>query len=254
MNRFLLGSVSLLAIFVTHSATAADLGRMPVKAPPVAAPVAYSWSGFYIGGHVGGGWGESERRESPLFFAPQQVNDHNDLSGFIGGGQVGYNLQFGQWVLGVEGDGSWSRIKGTETTTSPFTPARTSTTTLEADWITMVTGRAGFAWNNWLIYAKGGWAWVDLKSNSIVQGAGLPTQTTSGSKTRDGFIVGGGIEFGLWNNFSLKAEYNFIDIGTDPFTVRVTSGPNNGQAVVQRLDSEIHLAKVGLNYRFGLGQ
>ncbi len=117
MRRFLfIGAVSVVAI-ATGTAEAADLGVRPAyKAAPIAAPVpVFSWTGCYVGGHIGGGWGR-ETVSSPGL-APG-VSVSGDTSGVLGGGQVGCNYQFASnWLIGIEGDGSAADLKGSITDT-----------------------------------------------------------------------------------------------------------------------------------------
>src|SRR2546421_919176 len=95
-----------LTVF-SGAALAADIARPVYKAPPAGVlPVAYDWTGFYVGGHVGYGWAEKDWRDA---FG---LNVSNKTNGFLGGGQVGFNYQIGQFVLGAEGDFSWSGING----------------------------------------------------------------------------------------------------------------------------------------------
>src|SRR3954464_4507439 len=105
MRSLIVGLVSATAF--SGAALAADMARPVYKAPPAGVlPAAYDWTGFYIGGHVGYGWGQKDLRHT---FGP---NAPSTTQGFLGGGQVGYNYQIGQYLLGVEADGSWSGIKG----------------------------------------------------------------------------------------------------------------------------------------------
>src|SRR6185436_20170473 len=105
MRSLLVGLMSAAAF--GGAAIAADMARPVYKAPPAGVlPVAYDWTGFYIGGHVGYGWAEKDWRDA---FG---LNVSNKADGFLGGGQVGFNYQIGQFVLGAEGDFSWTGIKG----------------------------------------------------------------------------------------------------------------------------------------------
>jgi outer membrane immunogenic protein len=248
MKQFLLATAGLVALAVALPASAADL---KAPAPAAVAPI-FSWTGFYVGGHVGWGWADSRSTvvDTPgnnLF--PAGFASSTSLDGFIAGGQAGFNYQIGAFVLGVEGDISWSLINGETTNAAVLVANRFSTVSLEADRIAMVAGRLGFAFDNWLIYAKGGWAWVDFQSSGLTtNAAGAIIANTHGAERRDGFIIGGGVEWGFATNWSVKAEYNFIDLGTDRVTRTVL--PND--ILLRDLDTQIHLVKFGLNYRFNL--
>jgi outer membrane immunogenic protein len=183
MKKIVLAGVAGVALLVGAPAHAADLGRPTYKAPPpVVAPVPiFSWTGCYIGGHIGGDWGRDTVSIPNLAFSAEvppaevaglslpSVTGHT--SGFLGGGQVGCNYQFTpNLVIGIEGDGSAADIKGDVTESVVFTnplllppPGSiviTGTARAKTEWLASVTGRLGWAWDRWLIYAKGGVAWA----------------------------------------------------------------------------------------------
>src|SRR5262245_57020374 len=121
MKRALLATAVLGTVFIGNSSSAADLGAR-FRAPPAAPAPLFTWTGCYIGGHLGGGWGE--KTVSVPSLAPG-VSVSGDMSGFLGGGQVGCNLQFGSnWVIDIEGDGSGSDIRGDITQTVLESPER----------------------------------------------------------------------------------------------------------------------------------
>jgi len=231
MKKFLLTGVAL-ATLASSSALAADLPArrgMPVKAPePVS--YGYNWSGFYIGAHGGGGW--SDRC---FTFAGAGEGCH-DANGWLGGGQIGFNMQQGQFVFGVEFSGSWADISGSHTSVA-FAPDSYSS---DVNTILLFTGRVGMTFDRMLLYVTGGGAWVrnEFTYNGVVLGV------DSVKQNRTGWTIGAGIEYGLSPNWSIAAQYNFIDLG-DKDVVFV----NNG--FTARADQELHLATVRLNYRFG---
>ena|SRR5258707_926187 len=180
-------SVAALLVAASSGAFAADL---PVKAPYMAPIAYYNWTGFYIGGNVGGAWETGTISDS--FFG---TSFSNTRSGFIGGGQIGYNWQFSpQFVLGVEWmfDGTDIRSdSGTVAVTDPDFGAATLQGTEKVDWLTTVTARLGYAANNWLFYVKGGGGWVhDTARVTEVTTGGV--FSVSASDTRGGWVVGGG--------------------------------------------------------------
>ena len=162
----------------TGIASAADIQRPVYKAPPAGVmPVAYDWTGFYVGGHVGYGWADKSWQDGfGLFGISQQAN------GFLGGGQAGFNYQVGQFVFGVEGDMSWSGMKGsTNTLASSFNT--------DVDWTATLTGRLGMAFDRWLVYGKGGAAWArDRYTTNFYTFPG--TEVTD---TRLGWTAGAGV-------------------------------------------------------------
>ena len=141
------------------------------------------------------------------------------MDGFIGGGQIGFNYQAGMVVFGVEGEGSWSNINGSSRTSASLSPGTFVDTDRDLKWLTTVAGRLGIANNNWLFYAKGGWAWGKLTSDSVTtNGAGAIIAISTSSTNRNGYLLGAGVEYGFAPNWSLKIEYNFVDFGTEQGT------------------------------------
>src|ERR1700690_1907423 len=182
-----------------NAASAAD---MPTKAPmaaPVMAP-AYNWTGFYVGGDVGYGWGTSQSTATTANanFPVGFVFTPNDLTGAVAGGHAGYNYQIDHFVFGVEGDFDWTNLKGSASDFSILS-GNTTTTTSKLTWLADITGRVGYAWDNWLLYAKGGGAWTHQEGSSITTGTGT---TTSGSEDRSGWLIGGGAEWGFMQHWS----------------------------------------------------
>jgi len=210
-------------------ATAADL---PVKAPYVQPPIV-SWTGFYIGGHVGAGWGtlEGETVGGAFVFGQGTVN------GFIGGGQVGFNWQTGPIVVGIEADASASSLKGTAPCIIGFFVCKGN-----VDWTGTVAGRLGFTADKALIYVKGGAGWAEFKYNVSVLGLGIATA----DQGRWGGLVGVGVEYAFLPGWSAKLEYNYIDVGqhTTPFALAIGGG-----AINVNTTENLHLVKFGVNYR-----
>jgi len=248
-------SAATLSLAAVSLANAADLA---VKAPPmVAAAPVYNWSGFYLGGHVGWGWMDNDSTvvtgsaSFPVGFAFTSQSD----SGFLGGGQIGVNWQFGQWVLGLEGDLSGTDIKACARSLSPLVAGTFSDACLSVNWTATVAPRLGIAINNWLLYGKFGFAWGDFSSRSTTtNAAGTVTAITTGGETRTGWVGGVGLEYGFSNNWSLKLEYNFIDFGTDTVT-RNSLAPATGVVtpLLRTNDTQVQEVKIGLNYRFNWG-
>jgi outer membrane immunogenic protein len=233
--------VALAAVLAATPSLSRDLG---VSATAAASPS--SWTGLYAGGHVGGGW-------SPLTYYdpafPTWKLSHTP-AGAIGGAQAGYNFQFGPWVIGVEGDVAWSGMKDRVIDNNPPIGAATFAGDIfeaKVRWIGLVTGRLGYAWDRLLIYAKGGAAWANSELHfQFVQVAGFgPTKLRD---TREGWTVGGGVEYAFAPHWSAKLEYNYVDFGRSGL---VTYLPLP-DGFVATFAQELHLAKAGVNYRFGL--
>ena len=248
----LLGLLGMAGI--TH-AYAADLAAPVYKAPP-ASVAPFNWSGFYIGGHAGYGWNNADVTVvTGTATFPTGTTTSENTSGFLGGGQIGFNYQIDRFVLGAEGTFSWSGIDGDNDTASPVTAGVVSHVHSQTDWIGTATARVGYAPDNWLFYVKGGAAWAAYKTDTSVTGtAGATTATLSGSETRSGWTVGAGAEYALTPNWSVKVEYDYLDFGTESVSRTVdtstTGTPAVGSAQLRDANSHIQLVEVGLNYRF----
>ena len=275
---FLLGLGTFAAMMLGGSARAAD---MPVKAPPMAAPVMYNWTGFYIGGHIGGAW--ADRNGHDRF-----DRDNNCWSGvcfddngfgrndgrFIVGGQIGFNYQVNQWVWGVEGQISALTNQDNDSACGFFT--RTTDTIVTRDhlfncndrgnWVATIAARLGVTFGqtgNWLLYVKGGGAFADARFGvrlrddcPAVMGATLCNSDfafNDNNGTRTGWMVGAGLEYGAWGNWSWKLEYNFMDFGhrNIHFDNMVLSCVGCDLRRDLDADLKVNVVKFGLNYRFG---
>jgi outer membrane immunogenic protein len=263
LSRVLLGCLAAGALSV--SAHAADMAPapMPMKAIPMPAPI-WSWTGFYIGGHVGAGWGTSETSLTS-FSAPiiDAINDpislafaQNSRSGFLGGAQAGYNWQSGWAVFGVQADIAGMDIKGT-------TPCLLLLScTDKSNWLATASGRIGaVALDRILIYAKGGAAWMNTKHTVDTPNFGLgipiPNQVVNGSGNNWGWLVGLGTEYMISKNWTAFVEYDYIQFQksneTFPLnlgTVGLLTGPISVSADIKNTMS---IAKVGVNYKFDWG-
>jgi outer membrane immunogenic protein len=246
LTALLLGSVAIIAMM--HAASAADLGARPVtKAPPPMAPP-FSWTGFYLGGHVGAGFVNNDFSRDGFHDFPDgqggfirrdfHHNHSNDDVGFIGGGQVGWNYQFGNIVIGIEGDISATTID--KDVTDCFGVAG-AVCNARLDWTALATGRLGYAFDRHLLYVKGGGAWAKFRFDD-----NGPISNFHDGDTRSGWTIGGGWEYAFLPNWSTKIEYNFLDFGNHDRNHNGT-----GFAFNDRFRNEIHQVKVGLNWRFG---
>jgi outer membrane immunogenic protein len=239
MRRMLKAALIACAGMTAGPLAAADLERTPapvVKSPPYVAPL-YDWTGFYFGAHGGPAWSDGTVKDpTGAVFAPPGAGVNVSGSGWLAGGQLGYNKQLGAWVFGLEGDLSYTDIRGS--TTSPF-GVNVST---RLDWLGTVTGRLGIAWDRTLVYAKAGAAFGETSVS-----AQLPLIVAHGADTRAGWTVGAGAEYALPNNWSVKAEYNYIDLGTRTITATTPLGP----PIAADTKASEHIVKFGANYRFG---
>jgi outer membrane immunogenic protein len=247
VNTALLTAVALTA--VSGSAMAADLSRPapPVytKAPPMV-PV-FTWTGLYIGGNLGGAWGHGTVTDT---FTGLSFGGNSNNGVFIGGGQAGFNYQFNNIVLGVEGDFDWA-ANNNNSSGGIVVGGNTIQVTANNRWISTVAGRLGVAWDRVLFYGKGGGAWVG-NNNFTVANLTTGASVSGGSSNTTGWLAGVGLEWAFWNNWTARVEYNYIGLNSRSFTVpfgspflagdTFNSGSNNVQTVT-----------VGLNYLFNLG-
>jgi outer membrane immunogenic protein len=243
MKKILLATIATLAM--CGVAAAADLStRMPVKAPPVYAPV-FSWTGCYVGAYVGAAWADNYTATDSYYL--NNWSYKNDAS-FTGGGTVGCNWQpvGSPFVLGLEGELGYLNLEG-----SAYAPWLTTlaATSKVGDWYGMITGRLGYSFDRAMIYVKGGAAFVNAEASiySTVTGVGL-----SASETVTTWTIGGGLEYALDMNWSVKAEYMYIGMNdtlqTCGYYVRVGVYGCSSHDL-----PGISTAKIGVNYRFGGG-
>lgn len=233
MKKFLLMTVALAAVAGAQSASAADLGSRnyayPTKAPAYVAPI-YNWTGFYIGGHLGGAF-SSDNNFSGL------ATGNNSNGRFLGGVQVGGDYQFSpNWVLGVEGQYSW--LSGSNGAVFPGGLAYSNS----QRGLGAITGRVGYTWGPGMIYVKGGYAYSD--NSERVTFAGTPVAFSTSGDHRNGYTVGAGLEYMFAPSWSAKVEYDYYNFGNATFTSPV------GLVGTGSFTTDDHTVKAGVNYHF----
>ena len=251
-------TTSLAASAMVGSAYAADLPRRappPAYIPPI--PI-FTWTGFYIGANVGGAFraNNSGPLDNAVFFggaaplgALVVASNNNNSGRFLVGGQAGVNWQINNFVLGIEGDGDVA-IGGNNNFPGFLNP-RTNT-----GFFATVRGRGGIAFDRLLVYGTGGVAFGarrDFGNTFIGTTFGAPAffTTDSVSNTAVGYTVGAGVEYAFLNNWSIKAEYLFADLGRNR---RTFVSPFTGAGVIiDARREQSHIVRVGLNYRFNWG-
>jgi outer membrane immunogenic protein len=291
LRRILLASAGAIAL--SGAALAADLGAKappPVYLPPPPPPL---WTGFYLGINAGGTWSNSNAINTTAFPGPcdpallgcfanfsatsaalANFSVSRNRGAFIGGGQIGYNYQFGpSWVAGVEADiqgiaGSTGNTTFTSALANPVlgeTILETATVSRQVDWLGTVRGRLGWlATPTFFIYGTGGLAYGGVTANTNITQAVVNDPTvspyfSSGSlnNTRVGWTAGGGVEWMFLPNWSLKAEYLYYDLGSVSYTLSplvdlsVITGTAVSSAFLQsstRFNGNI--VRAGLNYHF----
>jgi outer membrane immunogenic protein len=300
----LLASTSLLGL--ASVAEAADLAVR--KAPPPPPPPLWSWTGFYVGAHVGAGWSRQAFQTRDSFCLNDEFDgfsckvDNGELEGFtgenkdrgshnaiggLGGAQVGFNWQAGWLLFGIEAQYSWARLKGdhADSTSLAFGEFSTDFTefglinaqsrfSTEVKGIGTIAGRLGLVsgpQDRTLFYVKGGAAYAKEDFREKINGSflfvehfsdqypGNFTADLSGSRSKWGWMFGAGVEWGLWDNWSAKIEYNYLDFSDKTVKLSGTAcihveeeDPTCGSFQRDhKIDQNIQLIKFGLNYRFG---
>jgi outer membrane immunogenic protein len=227
MRKFSISLLSAIALIVPAAASAAD---MPVKARPMTAAPAFSWTGIYVGANAGYAWGDT----TGTFFtgAPGNYN----INGPLAGGQIGGNYQFANnIVIGLEADYQWADIDGSAVVVAGVT------TSTEIERFGTVRGRLGYAWDRWLGYVTGGYAF-GARTNVAVAGAGV----IASSNNLNGWAAGVGVEYAFAPNWSAKLEYLHVELDEKTFFAGVCAVPSLCQ-----VGADVDLVRVGLNYRFG---
>ena len=273
MKRFLLATVALAAL--SAPAAAADLAtKYPVKAVPV--PV-FSWTGFYIGGNFGYGgdkfnfaeskidtyWNSTPveaSRESIVLYDPSPIDytrtDTINSSGFFAGGQIGYNYQFANnVVIGIETDLQWSGIEGKHdySFVDQFGYLSTYSFGGSVDYFGTIRARLGYAYDRFLPYITGGAAYGKTK----VEGSYFSYDAWcdyawgnafDASSTNWGWTIGAGAEYAITNNWTIKAEYLYVDLGSTDYTFFDVN--DDYHYYTGSVDTKFHTMKVGVNYKF----
>jgi outer membrane immunogenic protein len=232
---------------MTAVASAADLPRRYAAPPPAPAaylPPVFTWTGFYVGLNAGGAVA-SDITAKTVGNGPVvgTASDTVGAGGFLVGGTVGYNHQFHpNWVVGVEGDLGYADIQARANSSAP---GFTSSTKVGIDgYFGTIRGRVGYAMGPWLFYGTGGWAFTQQRATDTSTFSGpFAVSSSSVSATRDinGYVVGGGVEYAVNQNLSLKAEYLYADFEKKRVVTPFTTTSTN---------QDVHLLKVGVNYKF----
>jgi outer membrane immunogenic protein len=247
------GALIFALCFGATFAFAADLpAAAPIPPPAYLAPV-YNWTGFYIGGNIGAGWsGISDTNTNFSDTLGSTFSAQTNVQ-FLGGGQVGVNYEFANGiVIGAEAMFDWASNSqnATVTATDPSGTVAATIGTSNARWLTTVSGRLGYAWDRVLLYAKGGGAWVATNTPAISV-AGTPASFSSISNTMSsGYTAGFGVEWAFSGNWSARAEYAYIGLPNQTFTVAPAT-PTFGGDVITFSNRNISMVTGALNYKFG---
>jgi outer membrane immunogenic protein len=241
----LLLTTAVASIGFASMAFAADL---PIKAPAMAEP-AYDWSGFYAGINAGYGIVHDCLTNTSIQGVPTVPSVSagcNNATGGMFGGQFGYRWQLANWVLGVEGQGDWADFGGSSLSIPGTNFLGVSTTNQSnADAIGLITGQVGYAWDNTLLYLKGGAAVTHDKYTGVASGLGFD----QADETRWGGVIGTGIEVGFAPNWSVGLEYDHLFMGTRSLSFFSSQLPGNTR--VDSIAQSADILTVRVNYRFG---
>lgn len=261
LNLAISTAITIIAMAGVGTASAADLGAQPYsKAPDYIVPV-YNWSGVYIGGNIGYGWGQSSNTSSLSGGAAPVFTDtlRSNMNGIVGGGQLGYNWQMQNWLWGLEADFQGTGQSSTHSFTCPAGvctaavgglpgPAVPVTSRQQLDFFGTVRGRAGLVIApTVLLYATGGLAYGQVDSNTTLVGA------TRAQNYNPGWTVGGGIEGSIGGNWTARLEYLYVDLGTVSGTFGSTIVAASGATLLaSNFNSRVtdNIVRVGLNYKF----
>jgi len=265
-----------VALLVVLSASGASAAKKPAKVPakPAVAeapvpPTAHDWSGFYGGMNAGIAWG----RFAPVTSTLQggSITNAGTVAlinaagaqqagpfGFAGGVQGGYNWQSGSWVAGIESDVSYLHLNFSSRTYVSFSPINTRTGEINAydnaNWVATLRPRLGFASGSWLYYVTGGLAVTNFDddfalSTVLKDGSVFFEQSSALKGLHAGYAAGGGIEYAIDGNLSVRADYQHIGFGR--FTAKQNATSDTSQAVTQSAQLNADMVRLGLNYRFG---
>jgi len=255
MKKLSLAAVAAVSLALTAPVSAADLAARPYTKAPAMVAAAYDWSGFYIGLNGGGGWSHKCWDTTTPFVVPGVLvaaivvppgaeGCHNATGGVVGG-QFGYRWQSGAWVFGLEGQGDWANITGSNAST--YAPFALNSNRTKIDAIGLFTGQVGYAVNNVLFYVKGGAMGVSDKYEGYTTATGVVFDRAS--ETRWGGAVGAGIDFGITPNIVLGIDYIHGFMGSRDITF--TSVNTGAVSRVDRIRQDIDMVTARVMYKFG---
>jgi outer membrane immunogenic protein len=274
-NRWLIGAATAALTAAGAFATqAADLPSKKMAPAPIFVPPPFTWTGFYVGVNAGGIWGQgsvSTQTFAPGLFGPILVNDFpgghfgGGQTGFIGGGQAGYNWQTGSFVLGVETDFDWTSLSRNSSFIGPtfvdpfgFNDSFTENGSRKLDWLGTTRARVGFVAtpdNRLMFYGTGGLAYGGASNhlNIFDVNNGWYWNGNGNNNTRTGWTIGAGAEYAITNNITLKGEYLYYDLGSS----HQVTVPNPAASVffpgsytTAKINFDGSVFRVGVNYKF----
>ena len=246
MKKFLQGTIGLIALGMAVPAIAADLPMQTYSKAPTMVAAVYDWSGLYVG--VNGGWGSSRKcwdRNTVLGGTFLAAEGCHDATGGVAGGQVGYRLQSSGWVFGIEAQGDWANLRGSNT--SLFDGAIGDRSRIDA--FGLFTGQVGYAFNTALLYVKGGAAITAERFDGYNTATTTTFEVASG-QNRWGGTAGVGLEYAFAPNWSAAVEYDRLFMGTRTVDFHLTGSPATFSRE-DRIRQDVDLVTVRVNYRWG---
>ncbi|AWM01722.1 outer membrane protein [Bradyrhizobium amphicarpaeae] len=259
MKKMLLAAASLISL--ASCADAADLAARPYTKAPAMIAAVHDWSGFYVGASAGYGWADVDHyslNTAGSFWTNGPAGAFGGLqsvhpSGAVYGGQVGYNWQSANWVFGIEAAGFGTDLRRTDI--SIFAPA-TDLLSARIEGLFTATGRIGYAIDRWLPYIKGGYAGAQVRTiNREPPPAFALDVSLDHGEWRSGFLVGGGLEYAITNNWIAGVEYNYMDFGSSTWSQlnRTAAGAVFNAAAPENYRDHVTMQTVTarLSYKFG---
>jgi outer membrane immunogenic protein len=243
----LLATVSSVALLATTGAQAADLPARVAKAPPMPVEV-WNWTGFYAGMTVGAAQPTTSMYDSGgpngPFASPlgTEVFKFDSWRAAVSG-HAGYNWQFNQWVVGVEGDLSW--VDGKDTATGRTTFLVPVIGNADMSWFATLRGRLGYSFGRGLVYVTGGLVVADVSASWGSNFPPVPLIPFNLSETRASWIVGGGFEYMVARNWTVRVEGLYSDLGDT-----TVSGRAFGLLYTSKFKNELAVARAGFSYKW----
>ena len=254
MRKFSFASAAALAVILAGPALAADL---PMKSEAPYVEPRFTWTSCYVGGHVGGGRG-SKAVTDPVFLVEENLiapgtttgvtTVNTSPTGAVIGGEIGCDYQFSSnVVVGIEGTASGSTMRGSQTVSLHDSPPDVALVQANNDFLASVTGRIGYAFDNVLLYGRGGLAVAGDRYNvsgGSVAGNGTPFNF-QGLDNRVGYVVGGGVDWAFSRHWSMNVEYDYYQFGHG--NILMTDGISGLTGVVD-VKQSVQVVKVGFNF------
>ena len=247
MKKFLAGVIGLAAWGLAAPASAADVAAHPYAPVYSYIPALYDWSGFYVGANGGYGSNHSCRDSADTLTGAFLAHEGcNNSTGGVAGAQIGYRWQAASWVFGLDAQGDWAGIRGSNV--NPNAPATTNRSRIDS--LGLFTAQIGYAWNNALLYVKGGGAVADARYDVFTTVGNIPFSTAAFDQGSWGGVAGVGMEYGFATNWSAAVEYNHLFL-PDHLTGFNTVPPPGVLASTERVRASTDLVTVRVNYRWG---